>query len=147
MFSREFCEISRNTFSYRTPLVAASIHYRPYYETGWLHQWFPNFLFHLLKYTRSSLWHLHFQVLITFFCKGGNFFKFWLESLLLGQNFMPERKFACFFKNTSNNVGSKFGLYFMIIHWQRSNQVISLKWVYLGFIQEILHEISVRHKI
>ena len=26
MFSREFCGISKNTFSYRTPLVAASEH-------------------------------------------------------------------------------------------------------------------------
>ena len=26
MFSSEFCEISKNTFSYRTPLVAASMH-------------------------------------------------------------------------------------------------------------------------
>ena len=58
--------------------------YRVYYEIGWLHQEFSNFLFHLLKYARSSLWHLYFHVLITIFLQGyGNFFKFWLESKLL----------------------------------------------------------------
>ena len=39
--------------------------YRVYYEISWLHQEFSNFLFLLLKYARSSLWHLYFQVLIT----------------------------------------------------------------------------------
>ena len=28
VFSCEFCEISKNTFSYRTPLVAASVNFR-----------------------------------------------------------------------------------------------------------------------
>ena len=33
MFSREFCEIAKNTFSYRTALVAASVHESFFFET------------------------------------------------------------------------------------------------------------------
>ena len=52
------------------------ISYRVYYEIGWPHCWFSNFLFHLLRYAKKSLPYLYFEVSITIICQLSNFLTF-----------------------------------------------------------------------
>ena len=74
---------------------------------------FWNFLCHLLKYARSSLWNLYFQVSITmFFAKMLIFLNFDLNLYYLVRTLCRVENFIIFFMNNKTKHESKFRLYF-----------------------------------
>ena len=59
MFSCEFCEISKNTFFYRTPLVSAFGLSEQFYKEIFWTMW--------VSYKNALIYNLLFEILIYFF--------------------------------------------------------------------------------